>query len=94
MYIKTYYISIISLLYRLFSINSDYIKVLLLLHPNFQELVDADSSPMHRGVTDNSPGAAAKLWDDKASSLCEAKSTYSGEKRLLYALFLVLYLLF
>ena len=40
------------------------------------------------------PGAAAKLWDDEASSLCETKSTYSCEQWLLYALFLVLYLLF
>ena len=60
-----------------FSINSDYIKV---LHPNFQELVDADSRPMHRGMTEKCPGAAAKLWDDKASSICETKSTYSCEQ--------------
>ena len=72
---------IISLLYHYytdyFTINSDYIKV---LHPNFQELVDADSRPMHRGMTDKCPGAAAKLWDDKARSLCETKSTYSCEQ--------------
>ena len=74
-----------------FTINSDYIR---LCHPNFQELADADSRPMRRAMTDKCPGAAAKLWDDQASSLCEAKSTYSGEQRLLYALFLVLYLLF
>ena len=59
-------------------------------------LADADSRPMRRAMTDRSrcPGAAAKLWDDQASLLCEAKSTYSGEQRLLYALNLVLYLLF
>ena len=89
------YHCIISLLYHYytnyFTINSDYIR---LCHPNFQELADADSRPMRRAMTDKCPGAAAKLWDDQASSLCEAKSTYSGEQRLLYALFLVLYLLF
>jgi hypothetical protein len=45
-------------------------------------------------MTEKCPGAAAKLWDDKASSICETKSTYSCEQWLLYALFLVLYLLF
>ncbi len=39
-------------------------------------------------------GVPAKLWDDQVSLLNEAKSTYSAEQRLLYALFLVLYLLF
>ncbi len=82
------YHCIISLLYHYytnyFTINSDYIR---LCHPNFQELADADSRPMRRAMTDKPecPGAAAKLWDDQASSLCEAKSTYSGEQRLLYA---------
>ena len=94
-YITADYYIIISLLYHYytnyFTINSDYIRV---CHPNFQELADADSRPMRRAMTDKCPGAAAKLWDDQASSLCEAKSTYSGEQRLLYALFLVLYLLF
>ena len=42
--------------------------------------MDADSRPMRRAMTDKCPGAAAKLWDDQASSLCEAKSTYSGEQ--------------
>ena len=69
-----------------FSINSDYVR---LCHPP-----GAVSRPMLRAMTDKCPGVAAKLWDDQASSLCEAKSTYSGEQRLLYALFLVLYLLF
>ncbi len=45
-------------------------------------------------VTDMCPGEPAKLWDDPASSLYEAKSTYSAELRPLYTLFLVLYLLF
>ena len=67
---------IISLLYHYytyyFTINSDYIR---LCHPNFQGLADADSRPMRRAMTDRCPGAAAKLWDDQASSLCEAKST-------------------
>jgi hypothetical protein len=49
---------------------------------------------MHRGMTYKCPGAAAKHWDDKASSICETKSAYSCEQCLLYALFLVLYLLF
>ena len=49
---------------------------------------------MRRAMTDKCPGAAAEHWDDQASSLCEAKSTYSGEQGLLYALCLVLYLLF
>ena len=88
---------IISLLYHYytdyFTINSDYIRV---SHPNFQELADADSRPMRPAMTDKCPGAAAtwKLWGDQASSLCEAKPTYSCEQRLLYALFLGLYLLF
>ncbi len=74
---------IISLLYHYytyyFTINSDYIR---LCHPNFQEQADAVtvSRPMRRAMTDKCPGAAAKLWDDQASSLCEAKSTYSGEQ--------------
>ena len=37
---------------------------------------------------------AASAWDDQASLLYEAKSTFSAQQRLLYALFLVLYLLF
>ena len=74
-----------------FTINSDYVR---LCHPNFQEQADAVSRPMRRAMTDKCPGAAAELWDDQASSLCEAKSTYSGEQGLLYALCLVLYLLF
>ena len=41
-----------------------------------------------------SPTRSLSHGDDQASSLCEAKSTYSGEQRLLYALCLVLYLLF
>ncbi len=42
-------------------------------------------------MTDKSPAAPAQLRDD---SLYEAMPTYSAELRLLYALFLVLYLLF
>ena len=45
-------------------------------------------------MTDKCPGAPATLQNERASSLYEARSTYSAEKRLLYALFLVLYLLF
>jgi hypothetical protein len=49
---------------------------------------------MRRAMTDKCPGAPAKLWDDQASSLYEVKPTYSAERRLLNALFLVLFLLF
>ena len=86
---------IVSLLYHYytdyFTIISDYIRI---WHPKFQERADANSRPMRRAMTDKCPGAAAKLWDEQASSFCKAKSTYSGQQRLLYALFLVLYLLF
>ncbi len=36
-------------------------------------------------VTDKSPAASAKLLDDKASLYFESKSTYSAERRVLYA---------
>ena len=77
-----------SLLYVLFFY---YFRLCQALSSQFSGAV---SRPMRRAMTDKCPGAAAELWDDQASSLCEAKSTYSGEQRLLYALFLVLYLLF
>ena len=60
----------------------------------FSGLVDAYYRLMHRAMTDKCPGAPAKLWGEQASSHYEAKPTYSAEKRLLYALFLVLFLLF
>ena len=56
--------------------------------------MDAYSRLMHRAMTDKCPGAPAKLWSEQASLHYEAKPTYSAEKRLLYALFLVLFLLF
>ena len=71
------------------TIISYYVRV---SHPYFQTLVDANSRPMHRAMTDKCPGAPAKLWGVQASSHYEAKPTYSAEKRLLYALFLVLFL--
>ncbi len=49
---------------------------------------------MRRAMTDKCPGVPAKLWDDQASPLYEAKPTYSVERRLLYTLFLVLFILF
>jgi hypothetical protein len=57
-------------------------------------MAEANSRAMRQAMTDKCPGLPAKLWDDQASSLYEAKSTYSAELRLLYALFFVLYLLF
>ncbi len=45
-------------------------------------------------MTDKCPGKPAKLWDDQASQFNEAKPTYSAERILLYALCLVLFLLF
>ena len=83
-----YYVTIIAIIC---TIISYYFKV---SPPYFQELVDAYSRPMHRAMTDKCPGAPAKLWGEQASSHYEAKPTYSAEKRLLYALFLVLFLLF
>ena len=83
-----YYVTIIAIIC---TIISYYFKV---LPPYFQELVDAYSRPMHQAMTDKCPGAPAKLWGEQASSHYEAKPTYSAEKRLLYALFLVLFLLF
>ncbi len=61
---------------------------------NIQEPADANSRPMLPAMTDKSPAASAKLQDDQANLLYEAKSTYSAQQRLLYVLFLVLYLLF
>jgi hypothetical protein len=83
-----FYITFISLLNTIFS---DYISV---LHSNFQEPSDANSLPMRPVMNDRSPAASAKLLDDQTSLFYEAMSTYSAEPRLLYALFLVLYLLF
>ena len=83
-----YYVTIIAIIC---TIISYYFKV---LPPYFQELVDAYSRPMHRAMTDKCPGAPAKLWGEQASSHYEAKFKYSTEKRLLYVLFLVLFLLF
>ena len=86
---------IISLLYHYytyyFTINCDYIR---LCHPNFQELANTNCRPTRPAMTDKSPAAPAQLRDDQANSLYEAMPTYSAELRLLYALFLVLYLLF
>jgi hypothetical protein len=45
-------------------------------------------------MTDKFPWAPAKLRYQQASSLYQAKSTYSAERKLLYELFFVLYLLF
>ena len=45
-------------------------------------------------MTDKCPGVPAKLWDDQVSPLYEAKASYSAERRLLYTLFLVLFILF
>ncbi len=68
------------------------------LHQGFASLFpgagDANSRPIRQTMTDKFPGAPTKLWDDQASSHYEAKPTYSAEKRILYALFLVLFLLF
>ena len=64
------------------------------LHPDFQEPADANSLPMRPAMNDRSPAASAKLRDDQTSLFYEAMSTYSAEPRILYALFLVLYLLF
>ena len=86
--ISLYYITIISII---FTIISDYIRV---LHPIFQELADTNCRPMHPEMTDKSPAASSQLLDDQASSPYEAMPTYSAKRRLLYALFRVLYLLF
>ncbi len=83
-----YYFTIIPII---FTIISDYIRV---LHSFFQELADANLRPLRRAMTDKCPGVPAKLWDDQASPFNEAKPTYSAERRLLYALCLVLFLLF
>ncbi len=45
-------------------------------------------------MTDKCPGVPAKLCDDQASLYYEAKPTHSAERRLLYALYLVSFLLF
>ncbi len=83
-----YYVNIIAIIC---TIISYYFEV---LPPYFQELVDAYSRLMHQAMTDKCPGAPAKLWDRQASSHYEAKFKYSAGKRLLYVLFLVLFLLF
>ncbi len=64
------------------------------MHPFFQELADANLRPMRQAMTDKCPGVPAKLWDDQASPFNEANPTYSAERRLLYALRLVLFILF
>ena len=110
MYIIPYYFTIISLLYvlffLLFFLLFHYYSTIILIifpiifdyfrgsHPNFEELADNNSRPTLQAMTDKCPGAPATLQNERASSLYEARSTYSAEKRLLYALFLVLYLLF
>jgi hypothetical protein len=83
-----YYFTIIPII---FTIIPDYIRG---LHPFFQELADANLRPMLRAMTDKCPGVPAKLWDDQASPFNKATPTYSAERRLLYALCLVLFLLF
>ncbi len=96
-YITAYYYFIVLFHYDftiitiIFTVISDYIRV---LHPFFQELADANLRPMRRAMTDKFPGVPAKLWDDQASPFNEAKPTYSAERRLFYALCLVLFLLF
>ena len=72
----------------IFPIVFDYFRG---LHPNFQELADAKCRPMRRAMTDKCPGAPAKVQDEHASSLYEAKPTYLAEQILFYTLFLVLY---
>ncbi len=57
-------------------------------------MADANSRPMRQAMTDKCPGVAAKLWDDQASPFFQAMPTYSAERRLLYTLFLVLFILF
>ncbi len=81
-----YYFTIIPII---FTIISDYIRV---SHPFFQELADANLRPMRQAMTDKCPGVPAKFWDDQGSLLNEAKCTYSAERRLFYALSLVLFL--
>ncbi len=51
---------------------------------------------MRQAMTDKCPGVPAELLDDQASlfQVNEAKPIYSAERRLLYALCLVLFLLF
>ena len=48
-------------------------------HPNYQELADTNSRPMLRAMTDKCPGAPETLQNEHASSLYEARSTYSAE---------------
>jgi hypothetical protein len=74
-----YYITIIPNIFTI--ISNDYLRV---LHPYFQELADTNLRPMHQAMTDKCPGVPAKLWDDQASPLYEAKTTYSAERILLY----------
>jgi hypothetical protein len=66
------------------------------IRPNLQELADANSRPMRRAMTDKWPVAPAALRDsDEVESLLyQNKSTYLGEWRLLYALIVLLHLLF
>ena len=83
-----YYFTIIPII---FTIISDYIRV---SNPYFHELADANTRLMRWGMTDECPGLPATLWEGQTSLLYEAKPTHSAERRLLYALFLVLFLLF
>ncbi len=89
-YYFMYYFTINSLLYLLF--------LLLFLIISFASLFsgagDANSRLIRRTMTDKCPGAPTKHWDDQASLHYEDKPTYSAEKRVLYALYLVLFVLF
>ena len=86
--IMSHYVTIILII---FPIMSDYVRG---SHPNYLEPTDTNSRPMLQAMTDKCLGAQATLQNEHASSVYEARSTYSAEKRLLYALCHVLYLLF
>ena len=75
-YYVMYYVTIMSLIYVLFKFFY-YFRLCQALASQFSGAV---SRPMRRVMTDKCPGVAAEHWDDQASSLCEAKSTYSGEQ--------------
>ncbi len=49
---------------------------------------------MTRTMTDKFRGVPAKLRDEQASSLYQAKSTFSAEQRLLFAFFVPLHSFF
>ena len=86
--IMSHYVTIILII---FLIMSDYVRG---SHPNYLELTYINSRPMLRAMTDKCLGAPATLQNEHSSSFYEARSTYSAEKRLLYTLCHVLYLLF